>query len=99
MNETKTSNHWIGFRLVGHRSNRDGIGAVIRITTSQGPQWYTITTASSYLSSSDVRAHFGLGEDTEATTVEIRWPSGIVQRLSHVKGDRYARIDEADHSS
>jgi enediyne biosynthesis protein E4 len=99
MNETKTSNHWIGFKLVGHRSNRDGIGAVIRITTSQGPQWYTITTASSYLSSSDVRAHFGLGEDTEATTVEIRWPSGIVQRLSHVKGDRYARIDEADHSS
>jgi hypothetical protein len=79
---------------VGHKSNRDGIGAVIHITTSQGPQWYTVTTASSYLSSSDVRAHFGLGGDTEAETVEIRWPSGIVQHLSHVGGGRYVRIDE-----
>lgn len=94
MNETKTSNHWIGFKLVGHRSNRDGIGAVIRITTSRGPQWYTVTTASSYLSSSDLRAHFGLGSDTEAETVEIQWPSGIVQHLAHVHGDRYVRVDE-----
>jgi hypothetical protein len=94
MNETKAGNHWIGFKLVGHKSNRDGIGAVIHITTSQGPQWYTVTTASSYLSSSDVRAHFGLGGDTEAETVEIRWPSGIVQHLSHVGGGRYVRIDE-----
>jgi len=99
MNETETSNHWIGFKLVGHRSNRDGIGAVIRITTSQGPQWYTVTTASSYLSSGDVRAHFGLGQDTEAATVEIRWPSGIVQHLSSVEGNRYVRIEEPDHSS
>jgi hypothetical protein len=99
MNETKTGNHWIGFKLVGHRSNRDGIGAVIRIATSQGSQWDTVTTASSYLSSSDVRAHFGLGPDTEAATVEIRWPSGIVQHLAHVEGGRYVRIDEPDRSS
>jgi len=94
MNETRTANHWIGFRLVGHRSNRDGIGAVIRITTSAGSQWDTVTTASSYLSSSDVRAHFGLGHDTEAAAVEVRWPSGTVQRMEHVRGDRYVRIDE-----
>jgi len=99
MNETKTSNHWIGFKLVGHRSNRDGIGAVIRITTSRGPQWDTVTTASSYLSASDVRAHFGLGRDREAATVEIRWPSGIIQRLTHVAGGRYVRIDEPDRSA
>jgi enediyne biosynthesis protein E4 len=94
MNETRTANHWIGFRLVGHTSNRDGIGAVIRVTTSQGSQWSTITTASSYLSSSDVRAHFGLGSDTKAATVEIHWPSGIVQHLAAVEGGRYVRVDE-----
>jgi len=99
MNETKTGNHWIGFKLVGHRSNRDGIGAVIRIATSQGSQWDTVTTASSYLSSSDVRAHFGLGPDTEAATVEIRWPSGIVQHLAHVEGGRYVLVDEPDRTS
>jgi enediyne biosynthesis protein E4 len=94
MNEAKTANHWIGFKLVGHTSNRDGIGAVIRITTSQGSQWTTVTTASSYLSSSDVRAHFGLGSDTKAATVEIRWPSGIVQHLTDAEGGRYVRVDE-----
>jgi enediyne biosynthesis protein E4 len=94
MNETKTTNHWIGFKLVGHKSNRDGIGAVIKIETSAGPQWYTVTTASSYLSSSDVRAHFGLGADMQAKTVEIRWPSGIAQTMHDVHGGQYLRVDE-----
>jgi hypothetical protein len=94
MNRTQTSNHWIGFKLVGHKSNRDGIGAVIRIDTSQGSQWYTVTTSSSYLSSGDVRAHFGLGGDAHVAGVEIRWPSGIVQTLKNVSGDQYLRVDE-----
>jgi enediyne biosynthesis protein E4 len=99
MNETVTTNHWIGFKLIGHVSNRDGIGAVIKIETSAGFQWYTVTTASSYLSSSDVRAHFGLGKDTVAKTVEIRWPSGIVQTLHDVAGDRYVTVDEPTAAS
>jgi hypothetical protein len=94
MNRTETANHWIGFKLAGHKSNRDGIGAVIKIETSKGPQWYTVTTASSYLSSGDVRAHFGLGTDTEAKTVEISWPSGIIQTLRNVKGGQYVKVDE-----
>jgi len=94
MNETNTASHWVGFRLVGHKSNRDGIGAVIKVTGSKGPQWYTVTTASSYLSSGDVRAHFGLGSDTEAKTVEITWPSGIVQVLNHVQSGAYMRVEE-----
>lgn len=94
MNRTETANHWIRFRLVGHKSNRDGIGASIRVETAQGSQWYTVTTASSYLSSSDVRAHFGLGAETIARRVEIRWPSGIVQILKNVRGDRQIQIDE-----
>jgi hypothetical protein len=94
MNRTKTENHWIGFRLIGHKSNRDGIGALIRIETASGKQWYEITTASSYMSSSDVRGHFGLGPDKVVKTVEIRWPSGIVQTLKDVAGDRYVTVDE-----
>jgi hypothetical protein len=94
MNYTHTANHWIGFKLVGHKSNRDGIGAVIRINTSSGSQWYTVTTASSYLSSGDVRAHFGLGRDVAVKSVEIRWPSGIVQILKDVPGGSYLIVDE-----
>src|SRR5579883_439310 len=94
LNETATDNHWLGLKLIGHKSNRDGIGAVVKIITSAGPQWETVTTASSYLSSSDPRIHFGLGKDTEAQTVEIRWPSGIVQTLKDVKGDHYVMVDE-----
>jgi hypothetical protein len=95
MNRTRTANHWIGFRLVGRKSNRDGIGAVIRVETSAGSQWVTVTTVSSYLSASDVRAHFGLGPEAVAKTVEIRWPSAIVQTLSHVQGDRYVHVEES----
>jgi hypothetical protein len=97
-NETVTSNHWLTLKLTGHKSNRDGIGAVIKVVTSQGPQWVTVTTASGYLSSSDPRAHFGLGPDDVAQSVEIRWPSGIVQTLKDVHGDRIVQIDEPVNS-
>jgi len=99
MNRTQTANHWIGFKLVGHKSNRDGIGAVIRIETRKGSQWATVTTSSSFLSASDVRAHFGLGSDTSAKTVVIRWPSGIVQTLSDVAGGRYVRVEEPESAA
>ncbi|MDQ2944345.1 MAG: CRTAC1 family protein, partial [Acidobacteriota bacterium] len=93
-NETKTQNHWIELRLVGHRSNRDAIGASVKITTSAGAQYDTVTTASSYLSSSDKRLHFGLGSDTLARTIEIRWPSGARQTLRDITGNRIVQIDE-----
>ncbi len=94
-NETPTSNHWLTLRLVGHKSNRDGIGAMVKVTTSKGPQWVMVTTAGGYLSSSDPRAHFGLGSDAKAESVEIRWPSGIVQQLKDVAGDRIVQVDES----
>lgn len=93
-NETPTSNHWLTLKLVGHRSNRDGVGAVVKLVTTKGPQWVTATTASSYLSSSDKRVHFGLGSETNAQLVEIRWPSGIVQTLKDVRADQVLQIDE-----
>ena len=93
-NETKTANHWLTLKLVGHKSNRDAIGALVKIVTAKGPQYSTVTTASSYLSSSDKRVHFGLGAESTVTTLEIRWPSGIRQTLHNVPGDQILAIDE-----
>jgi enediyne biosynthesis protein E4 len=94
MNHTQTGNHWLGLSLTGHKSNRDAIGAVVKVTAANGSRWATVTTCSSYLSSSDKRLHFGLGTAATAQSVEIRWPSGIVQTLKDVKGDQYVKIDE-----
>jgi hypothetical protein len=94
LNKTATKNHWITLELVGHRSNRDAIGAEVKLVTPAGAQFATVTTASSYLSSGDKRVHFGLGSQNEAQEIEIRWPSGIVQKLAHVHGDRIVQVDE-----
>ena len=93
-NETATPHHWLLLSLIGHKSNRDGIGAEIKLTTSKGPQWATVSTAGSYLSSNDKRAHFGLGSDNAAKSIEIRWPSGIVQKLENVHADQIVPIEE-----
>ncbi len=93
-NETPTPNHWLTLRLVGHKSNRDAIGAVVKLVTVQGSQFATVTTAGSYLSSSDKRVHFGLGLDTAARTIEIHWPSGVRQTLQNVRADQVLQVDE-----
>jgi len=93
-NQTADHNHWLTLKLVGHKSNRDGIGAEIKLTTSKGPQFLTVSTTGGYLSSNDKRAHFGLGADTTALTIEIRWPSGVVQTMKNVAGDRVIDVDE-----
>jgi hypothetical protein len=93
-NETPTSKHWLTLRLVGHKSNRDAIGAVVKVVTAEGVQFATATTAGSYLSSSDKRVHFGLGLDPAAKTIEIHWPSGIRQTLQNVRGDQVLQVDE-----
>lgn len=93
-NATSTPNHWLILKLVGHRSNRDAIGAVVRVVAGRITQVATVTTASSYLSSSDKRLHFGLGTETAAATIDIRWPSGIRQTLKNVRGDQILQVDE-----
>ncbi|HSU19146.1 MAG TPA: CRTAC1 family protein [Acidobacteriaceae bacterium] len=93
-NQTATANHWLTLLLVGHKSNRDAIGAEIQVTTSKGDQYWTVSTSGSYLSANDKRAHFGLGADTAAKSIEIRWPSGIRQTLNNISGDRIVRVDE-----
>jgi hypothetical protein len=93
-NETQTANHWLSLRLVGHKSNRDAMGAVIKVMTKSCTQYSTVSTSGSYLSSSDKRAHFGLGADNLVDRIEIRWPSGVRQVLTQVKTDQILTIEE-----
>ncbi len=93
-NETPTQNHWLTLKLVGHKSNRDAIGSEVRLVTSKGQQCATVSTAGSYLSSSDKRVHFGLGPESVAQSIEIRWPSGIVQTLKNIRADQILQADE-----
>ncbi|PYU40405.1 MAG: RNA-binding protein [Acidobacteria bacterium] len=93
-NETPPRNHWLILKLVGHKSNRDAIGAEVKLVTSNGAQFATVTTAGSYLSASDKRVHFGLGADAGAERVEIHWPSGIIQTLKQVRGDQILQVEE-----
>ncbi len=94
MNETENANHWIDLSLVGVKSNRDGIGAEVRVLTSAGEQFGTVTTTGSYQSSSDKRLHFGLGSAYFIREIDIRWPSGIRQVLKDQKADRILTITE-----
>jgi enediyne biosynthesis protein E4 len=93
-NETLTQNHWLTLKLVGHKSNRDAIGAEVRLVAANNSQFATVSTAGSYLSSNDKRIHFGLGAESFAQSIEIRWPSGIRQTLKNVRTDQVLQVDE-----
>jgi len=93
-NETETANHWLTLKLIGLKSNRDGIGAAISLNSSSGTQYQTVTTGGSYCSASDVRPHFGLGGDKKVKDLEIRWPSGVLQDLRDVAVDRIVTVKE-----
>jgi enediyne biosynthesis protein E4 len=95
MNNALNGNHWILFDLTGHRSNRDGIGAKIKVVTASGRTLYNhATTSVGFMSSSDRRVHFGLGPEKSIKAVEIRWPSGIVQNLGPLAADQIAKVEE-----
>ncbi len=94
MNESPANNHWLEFKLQGTKSNRDGIGARIKVVTKSGAQYNHMTTSAGYASSSAGPVHFGLGRNTSADLVEIRWPSGIVQQMRDVAGDRIVLVKE-----
>lgn len=98
-NNGLSRNHWLLLDLRGHKSNRDGIGARIKVTTGSGRTLYNhVTTSVGFMSSSDRRAHFGLGKETSVAKIEISWPSGIVQRLDKVKADQILRVEEPAQS-
>ena len=94
INTSPPHNHWIEFRLEGKQSNRDGIGARIKVLTKNGAQYNYKSSAGGYASSSAGPLHFGLGPNLMADLVEIRWPSGVVQTLRDVNADRVIEVRE-----
>jgi hypothetical protein len=94
-NTTAGGGHWLGLRLEGTKSNRDGIGAAVKLTGESGRVQYNhVTTAVGYASASEKRVHFGLGADRTAREIEIRWPSGARQVLKDVSADQVLGIRE-----
>ena len=94
MNDSPAKHNWLELKLVGTVSNRDGIGATIKLTSKRLAQYNHVTTAAGYSSSSAGPVHFGLGPDDVADLIEIRWPSGVTQRLTGVKGGRILEVRE-----
>ena len=83
-------NGWIGIRTRGRRSNADGIGSKVKVIGASGAtQYYTVSTTAGYLSASDKRVIVGLGVDKTAKSIEIRWPSGIVQQFENVAAGKW----------
>lgn len=94
MNTTAPVGHWLLIALTGRRSNRDGLGTRIRVTTPSGTQTNQATTSVGYGSSSDKRVHFGLGPYRMATVVEVIWTSGTHQVLHNVTADQILALHE-----
>jgi enediyne biosynthesis protein E4 len=89
-----TANHSVRLKLVGTMSNRDGIGAVVKLTTPDGTQTQMLRSGSSYLAANELVLTFGLGAATKADAIEIRWPSGTVDRLSATNAGQTAIVTE-----
>ncbi|HEY4739349.1 MAG TPA: CRTAC1 family protein [Candidatus Acidoferrales bacterium] len=94
VNQARSANHWIAFRTVGTKSNRDGIGA--RITMKAGARNFVdeVRSGSSYISNNDMRVHFGLGAAAKIDWVQIRWPSGLVERFEGLGVDAIHTLKE-----
>jgi hypothetical protein len=92
---TGTINHSLRFKLIGTKSNRDGIGAAVRVTAGNDAQSQMLRSGFSYLSSSELILTFGLAERTQADDVEVRWPSGQIDHLKNVAADQIVTVKES----
>jgi hypothetical protein len=99
MNRTEGSGHWLTVHLAGRRSNRDGVGAVVRLTAGGVTQRRFVSSARGYLSASDLRPHFGLGAATRVDRLEVSWPSGARDVLRDVPADRVLTVREGESHS
>src|SRR5947208_1547816 len=82
-NDGGNRHNWIAIRTRGIKSNRDGIGAVVRIESASGQQWNMVRSGSSYLSQSDLTLTFGLGSDSAVRTIDVEWPSGAKDHVAN----------------
>jgi len=91
---TGATNHSLRIKLVGTKSNRDGLGATVRLTSGPDTQAQMLTSGNSYLSSSELMLTFGLGDHSKADAIEIRWPSGQIDRVANVPADQIITVKE-----
>ena len=92
--DSTANNNWISVKLIGVKSNRDGVGARIKVVTDGRTQIDDVRSGGSYYSQNDMRVHFGLGKATKAQTIEARWPSGAVDILNDVAAGQVIFIKE-----
>jgi enediyne biosynthesis protein E4 len=93
-NEGGNKNHWIAIKTIGTKSSRDGLGAFVTVKSASGKQTQMVRSGSSYCSQSFMQLTFGLGKDVAVDEIEVRWPSGITQKLGRQQCDRVLAITE-----
>lgn len=94
-NDGGNRHNWLRVRAIGSRSNRSGIGAVVRVTSASGTQWQMVHSGSSYASQSELALTFGLGADTRVSRIVIEWPSGRIQTFEDLAPNQMVGVDEA----
>jgi enediyne biosynthesis protein E4 len=98
VNQVRTANHWVAFRAVGTKSNRDAIGARIRVKAGTRTLLDEVRSGSSFISNNDLRVHFGLGAATKIDWVEVRWPSGLLEKFDNLAVDAIHTLKESSGS-
>jgi enediyne biosynthesis protein E4 len=93
-NDGGNANHWLEILLIGTKSNRDGIGASLKLTSEGVSHVEQAKGGMSYMSANDPRIHFGLGKRTKIDSLEITWPSGQVDKLTNVAIDKIIAVKE-----
>jgi hypothetical protein len=93
-NEGGNQNHWLRIGLVGTESNRDGIGALVKVKVGDQVLQAMVKTGSSYLSQSELPLTFGLGELKQAEWIEVQWPLGKVEKHDNIKSDQFIVFKE-----
>jgi hypothetical protein len=92
--KSPAENHWVSFQLEGSTSNRLALNARVYVTTGSMRQMDEVRSGGSYLSQSDLRLHFGLGDAARINSVEVRWPNGATQTFKDVAADRFYRVKQ-----
>lgn len=94
MNVTSNTNHWVLLKLMGAKSNRSAVGALVRLSAGGRTQCDEVRAGRGYQSADDLRLHFGLGANSVIDRLQIRWPDGLTDTRTNLLGDRILRITE-----